>query len=208
MAMRDRILGSQSDSTAAASLLVDVCGLDLTQPLLFTVPGVLTEQECSDFIKRIDAAEPTPAPIHGHRGPVMRPDVRNNSRVFLNDPRLAADLFERIFGYIPHRLLRMWAVGVNELFRCYHYAPGQRFALHSDGTFARNREERSLLTFLIYLNQGMRGGETAFPEQGQCIIPQTGMALLFQHPLVHEGCTVQSGVKYVLRSDVMYRTCE
>jgi len=28
---------------------------------------------------------------------------------------------------------------------------------------------------------------------------------LFQHLLVHEGCPVRSGVKYALRSDIMYR---
>jgi hypothetical protein len=33
----------------------------------------------------------------------------------------------------------------------------------------------------------------------------TGHALLFQHRLLHEGCPVRSGIKYVLRSDVMYR---
>jgi hypothetical protein len=32
------------------------------------------------------------------------------------------------------------------------------------------------------------------------------MALLFQHQLLHEGSEVTSGVKYVVRSDVMYRT--
>ena len=96
-------------------------------------------------------------------------------------------------------------VGVNERFRFYRYQPGQRFALHQDGTFARSPDERSLLTFLIYLNQDFTGGETAFPEQGQCIRPQTGMALLFQHLLLHEGCPVRSGVKYALRSDIMYR---
>lgn len=36
--------------------------------------------------------------------------------------------------------------------------------------------------------------------------PRTGTALLFQHLLVHEGCVVRTGVKYVLRSDVMYRS--
>jgi hypothetical protein len=30
------------------------------------------------------------------------------------------------------------------------------------------------------------------------------MALLFQHEVLHEGCAVESGVKYVLRTDVMY----
>ena len=32
-----------------------------------------------------------------------------------------------------------------------------------------------------------------------------GMALLFQHRLLHEGCVVHRGVKYALRSDIMYR---
>ena len=35
------------------------------------------------------------------------------------------------------------------------------------------------------------------------VTPKTGLALLFQHFLLHEGSSVTSGVKYVLRSDVM-----
>ena len=187
---------------------MDVCGLDLTQPLLWTVPEVLTAAECRQFIARIEAHGPTPAPISTSRGFVMRPDVRSNSRVILDDRRLAAELFERLAVHLPPQLLRMRAVGVNERFRFYRYEPGQRFALHHDGTFARSPEERSLLTLLIYLNcspQDFTGGETAFPEQGQCIRPQTGTALLFQHRLLHEGCAVKTGVKYALRSDIMYR---
>lgn len=188
--------------------LTNVCGLDLTQPLLFTVPGILSPLECLAFIERIEAEHPTLAPINTARGAILRPEVRNNSRVMFDDLRLAAELYDRILPHIPQSLLRMRAVGVNERFRCYRYTPGQRFALHHDGTYARSRDERSLLTFLIYLNQGMAGGETAFPEQGQCIVPKTGTALLFQHPILHEGCTVRTGVKYVLRSDVMYRSRE
>lgn len=188
-----------------AELLVNVCGLDLTQQLLWTVPAVLTADECESLIARVEAAHPTPAPIATPGGFVMRPNVRSNSRVIIDDRHLAAELFERILGHLPRSLLRMRVVGVNERFRFYRYQPGQRFALHQDGTFARSPDERSLLTFLIYLNQDFTGGETAFPEQGQCIRPQTGMALLFQHLLLHEGCPVRSGTKYALRSDIMYR---
>jgi len=188
-----------------SALLVDVCGLDLTQPLLWTVPAVLTAAECQSLIARVEAAHPTPAPIATASGWVMRPEVRSNSRVIIDDRHLAAELFERILGRLPRSLLRMRVVGVNERFRFYRYQTGQRFALHQDGTFARSADERSLLTFLIYLNHDFTGGETAFPEQGQRIRPQTGMALLFQHLLVHEGCPVRSGVKYALRSDIMYR---
>lgn len=191
---------------ADPSQLTDVCGLDLTQPLLWTVPTLLTADECQQFIARIEAGRPTAAPITTSAGFVMRPDIRNNSRVILDDRRLAAALFERLAAHVPRSLLRMHAVGVNERFRCYRYEPGQRFALHYDGTFARSPSERSLLTLLIYLNHDFVGGETAFPEQGECIRPQAGTALLFQHRILHEGCVVRSGVKYALRSDIMYRT--
>ena len=35
-------------------------------------------------------------------------------------------------------------------------------------------------------------------------IPRTGMALLFQHMLLHSGERVVSGIKYVLRSDILF----
>jgi hypothetical protein len=187
------------------SSLVDVCGLDLTQELIWTVPGILSAEECQRFIARIEEAQPTPAPITTLQGFVMRPEIRNNSRVIFDDLRLAAELYDRVAQLVPPRLRNARLVGVNERFRCYRYTPGQRFALHYDGSFVRNRDELSLLTFIIYLNDGFAGGETAFPEQDRCITPKTGTALFFQHRLLHEGCAVRSGVKYVLRSDIMYR---
>ena len=36
------------------------------------------------------------------------------------------------------------------------------------------------------------------------IIPRQGCAAVFQHKIRHEGCTVRSGVKYLLRTDTMY----
>lgn len=194
-----------SPDPTAYDALVDVCGLDLTQSLLWTVPNFLAPDECRSLISRIEAAHPTLAPLSTARGPEFHPNVRNNSRVVFDDRLFAAALFARIAPHLPRRLLRMQLCGVNERFRCYRYQPGQRFALHSDGTFARSARERSLLTFLVYLNDGFCGGETAFPEQGQVIVPATGTALLFQHPLLHEGRRVESGVKYALRSDIMYR---
>ena len=61
------------------------------------------------------------------------------------------------------------------------------------------------LTFMVYLNEGFAGGATRFLDHGVEVEPRTGRALLFQHALLHEGVTVGEGVKYVLRTDVMYR---
>jgi hypothetical protein len=60
----------------------------------------------------------------------------------------------------------------------------------------------SLLTFMIYLNEGYAGGETRFDDAK--VAGRTGMALVFHHGLVHEGAEVTEGKKYALRSDVMY----
>ncbi len=36
--------------------------------------------------------------------------------------------------------------------------------------------------------------------------PRAGMALVFKHAILHEGSSVVAGTKYVLRTDVMYRS--
>ncbi len=74
--------------------------------------------------------------------------------------------------------------------------------------------EKSEVTLLVYLNDDMTGGETRFfadMEQvaRRCpyltVKPRTGAALAFLHSIWHEGAVVQSGEKYVLRTDVMYK---
>jgi prolyl 4-hydroxylase len=178
--------------------------LDHTAPLALTVSAVLSPGECAGLVDRIESLEPAAAPVSTARGAVMMPDVRNNKRVIFDDAPLARMIFERLAGAIPATLCGMRAIGANERFRCYRYEPGQRFAPHFDGSFARSETERSLLTLMVYLNEGFAGGDTAFHDFGVAARPRTGMALLFQHQLLHEGCVIESGVKYALRSDVMY----
>ena len=97
---------------------------------------------------------------------------------------------------------------LNERFRFYRYDPGQKFALHFDGFFRRDNGEQSELTFMVYLNADFTGGETKFYGDDRklrvTVRPQQGMALGFVHLQLHEGARVESGRKYVLRTDVMY----
>mgnify|MGYP001103576288 CR=1 FL=1 len=83
-------------------------------------------------------------------------------------------------------------------------------------------EDRTLFSFMIYLNEGYEGGETTFFEeptkeyweQGRkkgehppikyAAKPETGMCVVFDHYLFHEGSEVTQGVKYAVRSDVFY----
>ena len=53
------------------------------------------------------------------------------------------------------------------------------------------------------------GGETNFYRAGGvlefAVQPSPGKALVFDHRRLHEGAAVQRGIKYVLRTDLMYR---
>jgi prolyl 4-hydroxylase len=183
---------------------VDGDMLDFSAPLVFTIAELCTPAECAALIARIEWIGPEAAPITTSRGFVMRPDIRNNTRVMFDDVELAAKLHARITGAAPAALCGRRLAGVNERFRCYRYEPGQRFAPHYDGAFARSRTERSELTFMVYLNDDFTGGKTRLHDFEVTVAPRTGSALLFQHHTLHEGCVVESGIKYVLRTDVMY----
>lgn len=178
-------------------------------PFMALVDDVLSASECAAHIARMEALVPRAAPITTARGFEMRPDIRNNDRVMFDDVALAAELFARLRDVVPARMdddgVAVAPVGLNERFRGYRYGAGHRFAPHFDGAFVRSRTERSQLTVLFYLNDGFSGGETTFADWEITVHPKQGQALIFYHPILHEGCVVTDGLKYVLRSDVMYR---
>jgi len=171
---------------------------------VLTLDGVLSEQECAALVAEAEATGFDHAPITTPRGFLMVPEVRNNTRVMVDDQVRARWLWERMRSWIPaeHRSARV--VGLNERLRYYRYRPGQYFEWHHDGAFCRSTTERSMLTLMLYLSDGFTGGHTEFAE-AEPVVPKRGMAVMFEHVMVHRGAPVLSGTKYVLRTDVMYR---
>jgi hypothetical protein len=158
---------------------------------------------CAAHIESSESQGYAFAPITTAMGPVTAPDVRNNTRVMIDDPAMAATLWDDLSPYTPETINDCTAAGLNERFRYYRYDPEERFDWHYDGYYERpDGSERSQLTFMVYLNDGFAGGETCF--DGATVVPERGMALLFRHRQRHQGATVREGRKYVLRSDVMY----
>lgn len=117
-------------------------------------------------------------------------------------------------------------VGLNECLRFCRYNPGGFFRKHTDACFIRSEEEQSFFTCMFYLNGDFEGGATRFLRldgQGNTdcesqfklaqdkdvlasVSPETGLCMLFFQPgLMHEGEDLHSGLKYILRTDVMYR---
>ena len=124
-----------------------------------------------------------------------------------------------------------WSIaGCVDRLRFYKYLKDEEYPEHMDGSYSRTMthntdptrsfKQHSFFTLLIYLNEDFQGGETNFfPDKQHCrflrdiedkqavhvIRPQRGMALVNVHSILHEGAKVQSGVKYVLRTDILYQ---
>lgn len=169
---------------------------------VITLHPVLTPEECQQLIQRAENHGFHRATIVTAQGQVEKEEVRNNHRVIADDPELATFLWPRIAPSIPRQRLGREVIGLNERFRIYRYHPEEYFDWHSDGSFERPNGERSLLTVLFYLNDAYQGGQTRF--EWTAITASTGTALIFGHGLIHQGAPVVEGVKYVLRSDIMY----
>ncbi|MEM7103412.1 MAG: 2OG-Fe(II) oxygenase [Bacteroidota bacterium] len=170
---------------------------------IFLVRHFLSSKECDDFVNMSEQRGYEKAKVNTERGAQVLDSVRNNERLLYRDVSLAENIWQKAKPYIPSAFGECKAIGLNELFRFYKYEVGHRFKGHIDGSYRRNAMELSFFTFMVYLNDDFEGGETNFREHS--IKPEKGMLLIFLHQLFHEGAAVTQGIKYVLRTDVMYR---
>lgn len=169
------------------------------------VEDFFTNEECQELIKMGEAKGFELSLIKTREGDVVDTSIRNNDRVVFDDPALSEMLWNKIKDTVPKDFDGWSPCGLNERLRFYRYKEGQEFKRHVDGSFKRNETEESKITMLIYLNDDFEGGQTTFVIPFQDIQPKTGMVLLFDHRIIHLGRAVTSGVKYVLRTDVMYK---
>ncbi|TKA76490.1 hypothetical protein B0A55_02895 [Friedmanniomyces simplex] len=140
----------------------------------------------------------------------------------------------KIVGNGPSKRDEVWKFSrPNERLRFLKYVGGEYFRPHCDGTYETpDRKERSYFTLHLYLsdaapqssadlatmtleqreraaNSGLVGGATSFhlySMKAKCdVLPVMGRILLFQHrELLHSGDDVLQGVKYTMRTDLMY----
>ena len=177
----------------------------------FVIEDFLTHDECDSLIAKAHEMGFDESKVMTHTGEAMIKKIRNNERVIMDDSELADKLFNRAKDFLPQKFYASIPMmgqfkcdlhGLNERFRVYKYGSGEYFKWHKDGSFVRNEIEESQLTFIMYLNDDFEGGETEF-SWGK-VVPQKGSVLVFPHLLRHQGAEVTSGIKYAIRSDVMY----
>lgn len=174
-------------------------------PFLLTLDAWLPPDACAALVDELNAHGFVPT------GRAYPPGYRNNDRLVLDDPALAARLWPLIAPHVPATFdaagARWRPVSLNTRFRACRYSDGQSFAIHRDGAYTAPDGRRSWLTLQIYLNEGFCGGRTRFyrnDEIWSAITPRTGRAILFDHRAWHDGEPVPAGEKLVLRTDVMF----
>ncbi|KAI0593017.1 oxidoreductase domain-containing protein [Biscogniauxia sp. FL1348] len=126
-----------------------------------------------------------------------------------------------VTGQDPVLRKEKWAItSLAENLRFLKYGPGNYFRPHADGHFIDDKAgEKSYLAMHLYLNGGgedeasqVEGGATRFavdfedPHAPKLDVnPEAGSLVVFQQrDLYHEGCEVTKGIKYTVRSDIIY----
>ena len=181
---------------------------------IFSVVPLLSAAEC---VACVDAAE-----LAGFETASQKASRtyahRNNGRLCVMDRAFANVLWQRTQAHVPPQIDGRKPVGLSERIRVYKYVVGQSFGQHVDES-VEEAGGWSEYTMLVYLNGGegsdLRGGETVFYRgSGQkqksvlAFTPLRGAALLHGHGhrcLLHEVLEVTHGVKYLLRTDVIYQ---
>jgi len=211
--------------------LVDAAALTVTRREVAGVPGafqllnVLSAAECARLV--------TLTETHGYLedAAVSLPrSVRHNhSATWVADDITVDLLWQRCrdLVYPSDDFNGKRAVGLNARLRFYRYGEGDYFAAHTDGSWPGSRvvdgvlldnaydDRWSQLTFLLFLSDDFAGGATRFYVEGNGsstsvdLRTPLGGALCFPHgvhPLhcVHGSEPITSGIKYIIRSDVLF----
>ena len=125
--------------------------IDDTKKYIIELEEVLTPDECTGLIEKIESLNPSLATINTASGTKVNTNVRNNERVIFDDVELAQKLYDDVAEFLPQEFGERKICGANERFRCYRYKPGMRFAPHRDGAFVRNESEMSHYLSLIHI---------------------------------------------------------
>jgi len=186
--------------------------------ICFIVKDLLLPHECELLLSHANMQGWSPASLEysgeGAGESVVNWALRDSDRCVLDDEGLATVAWDRLKVLVPYHasFQPLSPVALNSCFRVLRYGMGQAgFAKHVDGRTVLGNNV-SKLTVMLYLNSGFKGGATRLchmddakdVDAGIDVVPQAGMALVFDHGIIHKGCPVHEGIKYAARTEVMY----
>jgi len=216
IAIKNTQMGSWLEQASEAD---DITARDVAKGCGTLLENVLTRQECQRIIQATERL--------GYGVTNFLQEYRGDRRLQLDDVSglLAERIWQRIRPHVPARLVVDWmpegdeypsgtwtARGCNSRFRFSKYFAGGCFKTHADDICLLGDDRCTLLTVNIYLNdlELDQGGRTRFfLDRGGDVLDSVGglagSALLFkQEEALHDGAPLSSGLKYLMRTDVVY----
>ncbi len=196
----------QSQTTAKKIYLPHAQRVDTNRAEIYVVDDFLNQDECRQLVSIIKS-KLRPSTITNPDEPDKYFRTSQTcDLIAANDPFVHM-INERICNYL----------GINpthsEPIQGQHYETGQEFKAHTDyfeagefEKFAGSKGQRTW-TFMIYLNDTERGGETHFVELDRSFAPRAGRALVWNnlHPdgrlnpdTMHHGMPVEAGEKTII----------
>lgn len=91
-------------------------------PLVFTLDGLFTDEECNDILSLVSPDDFKVATITmGNNEFLLDMDYRSNTRVIRDDTKLANDLYLKLVDHLPPQFKGWYFDGLNTRFRFYRY---------------------------------------------------------------------------------------
>jgi len=191
---------------------------ELQHGLGVVLDNVLTRCECQRLIEATETI--------GYGYTSFPQAYRGNRRLQLDDAELAGLIWRRICDFVPAKLHvdympedgdypdGIWEpVGCNERFRFSKYFAGDCFKIHCDQLAHFHSSLCSFLTVNFYLNdllENQEGRTRFYLERGGPSVDAAGgvagsVALFKQESVIHDGEQLASGLKYLMRTDVIFK---
>ena len=164
---------------------------------MINLKDVLSKQQCLGFIdwaESLNFEDNSSKPLR-ERG--------NDALIIFEDQKLSDKIWEKVSHRLPSENNFGKANGLNDYFRLYRFLPGMTEQLPERAKYVRSPNETAVFTLIIFLNSKFEAAEII--TEGQKIIPETGMSLIFDNSEAHSFLPLTKGIKYELRTDVVYR---
>ncbi|CAM6026275.1 unnamed protein product [Sphagnum balticum] len=189
------------------------------QPRIILFHNFLSADECDHLINLARPKLAKSTVVDTNTGKGIESKVRTSTGMFLT----FVDRKHKVIEAIERRIsvYAMVPVENGELLQVLRYEPGQYYKAHHDyfsDEFNLKRGGQRVATMLMYLSDGVEGGETFFPsvgdkecscggemKRGICVKPKRGDAILFwsvkldgskDPSSLHGGCKVLVGEKW------------
>ena len=162
---------------------------------MIILKDVLNKQQCLGFIdwaESLNFEDNSSKPIW-ERG--------NETLIIFEDQKLSDKIWEKVSNLLSAENNFGKANGLNDYFRLYRFLPGMTEQLPERAKYVRSPNETAVYTLIIFLNSKFEAAQIT----GQTIFPETGMALIFDNKEAPSFLLLTKGIKYELRSDVVYR---